>query len=100
MSGTGEEPIEGFPAIGQYELVPSPGEPGYEVSEHIDPDEDYVLPEDPETEEDELEDPDEAEPDDDEPEAEALEAHGEDLAEDEEPIDPDEEDPYGEQDEE
>jgi hypothetical protein len=30
MSGTGDDPLPGFPAIGQYELVAEPGEPGYE----------------------------------------------------------------------
>jgi hypothetical protein len=72
MSGTGEQPIEGFPAIGQYELVE---EPGWEVPDPVVEDE---LPEA------ELSD---AEPDPDE-----------DLVDpdDEDPVDPDDDDPYGE----
>jgi hypothetical protein len=69
MSGTGENPLPGFPAIGQYELVPEPGEPGYE---------------EPETVED--------------PGDEPLEAEVSDLAfepEEAEPIDPESDDPYG-----
>jgi len=53
MSGTNEEPLPGFPAIGQYELVPEPGEPGYEPPEAVaetqlegDDPEDVVDPDD------------------------------------------------------
>jgi hypothetical protein len=36
MSGTGEDPLPGFPAIGQYELVPEPGEPDYVEPEAVE----------------------------------------------------------------
>ncbi len=69
MSGTGEEPIEGFPTIGQYEIVPGPGDPGYEpplddpaaIQQAIL----EALGDDDYDEADVLEDPDEDEDDDD-----------------------------------
>jgi hypothetical protein len=72
MSGTGEDPLAGFPAIGQYELVPEPGEPGYEEPETL------------------------AAPDSDEP-LMAFEDDPEAEGDDGDVIDPDSEDPFGDE---
>jgi hypothetical protein len=114
MSGTGEGARAGFPAIGQYELIPGPGEPGYE-----DPNDIQIIDlnnetamrdlhnaladalgearleepdEEAEAEEDEAE---EADIEDDDPEEASLSSPMAD--EDEEPIDPDDDDPYDEE---